>query len=87
MADPVSVATSLVAGEVLNAVLALGWRGDGIRKCAGCGHEIAHFRRTLGILWGRHDQITCGCRLARHNREDKQQSTQGMCGCEWTQDC
>lgn len=74
----VKVATFLVE-EGVKAIVKLDWRSDGTYPCPGCHHNVPHFRRTLGILWGRHDQISCGCRLAR-------QRGGNFCGCEYTRD-
>lgn len=67
-----------VAIEVANAIAALEYKSTG-EACPGCKHGGVA-KRTLGVLWGRHDQSSCGCRLAR------QKNGAYPCGCEWTHD-
>lgn len=75
-----------VLGSLIDWVKSKGWREDGVRTCVGCGHHVQHFRKHVGFIIGGHDQISCGCRLARHAREEHHQNVAGMCGCEWTRD-
>ena len=71
------VLVPVIVTEVADAIVKLEYKSTG-GICPECGHAGVASRR-LGVLWGRHTQTSCGCRLARKRGHYP-------CGCNWTQD-
>ena len=59
MADLVVVIGEWLAQEAIQAVLGLGWRKyNDTERCPACNSGPL-FVRTVGVLWGRHNQVVC----------------------------